>query len=318
MTTSPAAIQITNLHYKYGDRVAVDGISQTIAAEQIYVILGPNGSGKSTLFKLMSTLIPLQQGEIELAGFSVRNSPNAVRQRLGVVFQYPSLDRKLSVKENIECQASLVGLRGADRKTRVTEVLELLKLADRTKDRVEKLSGGLKRRVELAKGILHRPQVLLLDEPSTGLDPAARLDYWAALQELKNNYGTTVVMTTHLLEEAEKADEIAIFNRGKLVANDAPEALRQQMGQSILTLQSRQPAVTQKTLQERFGWTSEIVGHQVRVRDEQAAGQAGEVARFLGDGIDSLTIARPSLEDVFVAKTGESYQGASEVQATKK
>ncbi len=313
MLTSNAAIQITDLRYNYGERVAIDGLNQSIAAGIIFVILGPNGSGKSTLFKLVSTLVPLQQGEILVCGNSVRTNPHQVRQNIGVVFQYPSLDRKLTVQENIECQASLVGLRGSHRKSRVEEVIRLMSLTDRTGERAEKLSGGLKRRVELAKGILHRPAILLLDEPSTGLDPNARLELWSALQDLKKQFGTTVVMTTHLLEEADKADQIAIMNRGKLVAQDTPENLRRSMGGSVITLRSRNAEQTQRLISERFGWTSDLLSHEVRIHDANAANQVSEMAAALGDSIDSLTIARPSLEDVFVAKTGESFVNPSDV-----
>ncbi len=311
---STVAVKIENIRYCYGDRVALDDITLSIAAQQVFAILGPNGSGKSTLFKLLSTLVPLQEGDVFIDGHSVRTSPDAARQKIGVVFQYPSLDRKLTVYENISCQAALVGLRGSQRASRIDEVMQLLKLADRKNERAEKLSGGLKRRVELAKGILHRPSILLLDEPSTGLDPSARLDYWTALQELKTQFGTTIAMTTHLLEEADKADRICIFHRGKIVAEDSPENLRREMGDAILTLQSREPQATHEQLLSRFGWQSEIVGNQVRVRESGAASKISEINNALGDSIDSLTLGRPSLEDVFVAKTGESFE---DVQTAK-
>lgn len=301
------AIELDQVRYSYGQRVAIDGLSQSIPREQLFLILGPNGSGKSTLFKLISTLIPLQDGEIFVDGLSVRKQANEVRQRISVVFQYPSLDRKLTVQENIECQAALVGLRGQQCRDRVQDAMRLMNITDRAKERAERLSGGLKRRVELAKGILHHPSVLLLDEPSTGLDPSARLDLWAALQELKTQFGTTVVMTTHLLEEAEKADTIAIMNRGKLVAQDSPDSLRREMGANIITVTSRNPATTQQKLLSQFGWASEIVGNEVRISSTDVAERISEVATALGDSIDSVTLARPSLEDVFVSKTGELF-----------
>ncbi len=302
-----AAIEIHDLRYCYGDRVAIDSLVQRIPSSRMFVILGPNGSGKSTLFKLVSTLIPLQQGEIQVAGYSVRSQPEYVRQSIGVVFQYPSLDKKLTVRENIECQASLVGLRGQLRKDRVAEVLRALSLEDRATERAEKLSGGLKRRVELAKGILNRPVVLLLDEPSTGLDPTARLELWSALERLKDEAGTSIVMTTHLLEEADKADEIAIMNRGKLVAQDSPEDLRRTMGDSIVTIRSRKAEEVGQTLRQNFGWTCDVFHQEVKVNDSDAVQRVGEVSQLLGEGIESLTISRPSLEDVFVARTGESF-----------
>jgi ABC-2 type transport system ATP-binding protein len=306
--TASNAIQINNVTYRYGERVAIDSLTQSIAANQLFAVLGPNGSGKSTLFRLISTLVPLQQGEIEVSGLSVSTQATKVRQRIGVVFQHPSLDRKLTVRENIDCQASLVGLTGSSRRSRVDEVISAMSLQDRTNERAEKLSGGLKRRVELAKGILHRPEVLLLDEPSTGFDPSARLELWNALQELKQQHGCTVVMTTHLLEEADKADAIAIMHRGKVVAQDAPDALRRAMGSNIVTIQSREPQAAQNRIREQFGWTSEILNHAVRVSSSDAANRLAELTQLLGDSIECLTVARPSLEDVFIAKTGENFE----------
>lgn len=302
-----SAIVIENLRYSYGERVAIDGLSQNIPASQMFVILGPNGSGKSTLFKLLSTLVPLQSGDVTVAGFSVRTHAAQVRQSIGVVFQYPSLDKKLSVRENIDCQASLVGLFGRERRQRVDDVMRALSLNDRANDRAEKLSGGLKRRVELAKGILNRPAVLLLDEPSTGLDPSARLEFWAALERLKGEAGTSIVMTSHLLEEADKADQIAIMNRGKLVAQDSPENLRRVMGDSMITIRGRRTDYISQLLNQQFGWTCRVLQNEVKVDEAGAVQRVGEVSQLLGEDVESVTVSRPSLEDVFVARTGESF-----------
>jgi len=210
-------------------------VSFEVRSGEIFVFLGPNGGGKSTLFRLLSTLLPLQSGECEILGFSLRKQIAEIRERIGVVFQSPSVDRKLTVNENLLHQGHLYGLRGAELNQRRTAMLERFKLTDRVRDRVETLSGGLRRRVELAKGLLHRPRLLLLDEPSTGLDPAARSDMWGYLRELRDQEGVTVVLTTHLLEEADKADRIAILDRGQLVALDSPDALRS----TLAAMQSR-------------------------------------------------------------------------------
>ncbi len=220
-------------------------------------ILGPNGSGKSTLFKLIATLVKVQQGGISVFGADTNRDTHLVRSRIGIVFQSPSLDKKLTVLENIRCQAALVGLAGAARDTRIAEVMKQLGLDDRASERCEKLSGGLKRRVEIAKGILHFPPLLLLDEPSTGLDPSARLDLWNALTNLHNNHGVTVVLTTHLLEEAEKCDSLAILHQGKCVAYDSPDSLRKQSGNEILTIQCADPETVAQKLKDRFQWSYE-------------------------------------------------------------
>src|SRR5579871_6297047 len=192
MSSSPA-IRVSNVQHRYGSREALRGVSFEINPGEIFVFLGPNGGGKSTLFRLLSTLLPLQEGEAGVLGFDLRRDIAEIRSRIGVVFQSPSVDRKLTVGENLMHQGHLYGLRGGELARRSETVLERFKLTDRVRDRVETLSGGLRRRVELAKGLLHRPQLLLLDEPSTGLDPAARNDVWEYLHQLRDQDGVTVV-----------------------------------------------------------------------------------------------------------------------------
>mgnify|MGYP001206754936 CR=1 FL=1 len=214
------AIEISHLSHRYGDNVAVADLSLTVAAGEVFVLLGPNGSGKTTLFRVLSTLIPLQQGEVNVLGYNLRFEQDAIRRRLGIVFQAPSVDKKLTVIENVYHHGRLYGVLGSELRQRADEMLTRLGLADRRKDIVETLSGGLRRRVELAQGMLHRPRLLLLDEPSTGLDPGARSDLWQYLEQVRQEDGVTVVLTTHLLEEAQRADRIGIMHQGKLVALD--------------------------------------------------------------------------------------------------
>jgi ABC-2 type transport system ATP-binding protein len=180
------AVNVQGVTHRYGASVALDDLSFSVDAGSVFGLLGPNGSGKSTLFRLISTLVPIQAGSIRVCGSDVARNRTDVRQKLGVVFQSPSLDRKLTVRENMECQASLYGISGSERRDRILELAGLMGLSDRMHERCERLSGGLKRRAELAKGLLHRPSLLILDEPSTGLDPAARLDMWHALVQLRD------------------------------------------------------------------------------------------------------------------------------------
>jgi len=175
MSMSPA-VSIAHLSYRYGDHQAISDLSFSVAAGEMFAILGPNGSGKTTLFRILSTLIPIQTGDVQVLGLDVREQPDAVRAQLGVVFQSPSVDKKLTVMENIVHHGRLYGLGGRELQARADEMLSRLGLSDRKRDLVEKLSGGLRRRVELAQGMLHRPRLFLLDEPSTGLDPGARSD----------------------------------------------------------------------------------------------------------------------------------------------
>src|ERR1700682_6042276 len=235
-SSAAPAIQIVNLEHRYGARRALAGISLQIELGEIFVFLGPNGGGKTTLFRLLSTLVPGQAGDFPILGFDLRRQTQAIRERLGVVFQAPSLDKKLTVVENLMHQGHLYGLSGRVLEARQNEMLARLGLADRAGERAETLSGGLRRRVELAKGMLHRPRLLLLDEPSTGLDPGARSDLGNYLREVRSQAGVTIVLTTHLLDEAERADRIAILNAGELVAWGAPDELRSTVGGDSITI----------------------------------------------------------------------------------
>jgi ABC-2 type transport system ATP-binding protein len=300
------ALEVQHLSHRYGDHLALDDLNLVVASGNIFALLGPNGSGKTTLFRLVSTIARVQSGDLRVFGHSPKTDLGAVRSSIGIVFQAPSLDRKLTVLENIRCQAALYGLSGASLKSRIDEVVERLGIADRLTTIVEKLSGGLKRRVELAKGILHRPRLLLLDEPSTGLDPAARLDLWHALEQLRAEYGVTVLLTTHLLEEADKADRIAILHQGRSVAVGSPIQLRSELGAQVLSIQTNdQPAVL--AWLESRSITSQQFDNQLRIAGSSAAELVAPLAQDFGTRIQSLTLSQPSLEDVFVAKTGHVY-----------
>ena len=218
-------IELDGLSHNYGDRLALDNLSFAVQPAEIFGLLGPNGSGKTTLFRILSTLMVPTGGSARIQGFDVAREPNRARQQTGIVFQARSLDLKLTVLENLKHQGHLYGLRGETLKRRSAEVLQRVGLSDRAKDFVETLSGGMQRRVELAKGLIHSPAVLLLDEPSTGLDPGARRDMWQYLRTLRDQEGVSILVTTHLMEEAEHCDRLAILNEGKLVALGSPGAI---------------------------------------------------------------------------------------------
>lgn len=302
-----AAVAIRGVTHRYGERVALDDLSLEIASGEIFGFLGPNGGGKTTLFRLLSTLVRPQNGQITILGRDVVAEQLWVRERIGVVFQAPSLDKKLTVAENLRHHGRLYGLRGPALEARSAEMLARLGLADRRDTLVEELSGGLRRRVELAKGLLHGPQLLLLDEPSTGLDPAARSDLWQYLELVRSRDGVTVVLTTHLLEEAERADRLAILDRGRLVALGTPAELRGSVGGDSILIEADDAGGVAAEIERRFGLPARVVGASVRLELPDGNRRVGELAEALGPRIRSITCGRPTLEDVFIARTGHRF-----------
>lgn len=307
MSASAPAISVQDVRFAYGEREALNGLTFDVQHGEIFGLLGPNGGGKSTLFRILSTLLPLQQGAANVGGFDLATQQAAVRQILGVTFQSPSLDRKLTVQENLKHQGHLYGLCGADLQSRIGLGLERLGVADRRRELVSKLSGGLQRRVEIAKSLLHRPRLLLLDEPSTGLDPGARIELWKYLRELRQEMSLTIVVTTHLLDEAEDCDRLGILHEGQMVALDTPDALRSSVGGDCLTIRSRDPERLAGDITAQFGVTVQRVGDQLRIERENGHDLLRDVVDQFGSAITSVTLGKPTLEDVFVQRTGKQF-----------
>jgi ABC-2 type transport system ATP-binding protein len=301
------AIDVSGVSHRYGKRVAIDGLSLGVHTGEIFVFLGPNGSGKTTLFRLLSTLIPLQAGEISMLGYSLRKEAGAIRSRLGVVFQAPSLDKKLTVVENLHHQGKLYGLNGSTLRHRADEMLAALGLTDRAGDLTESLSGGMRRRVELAKGLLHRPQLLLLDEPSTGLDPGARSDLWKYLEQIRKTDGVTIVLTTHLLEEAERADRIAIMHQGRLAALDSPAALQAAVGGDSVTIRTGDAEALANAINEKFACGAAVVDGSVRLEQPEGHLWVAKLVDAFSAEIQTITLGKPTLEDVFIDRTGHRF-----------
>ncbi|MGA0094764.1 MAG: ABC transporter ATP-binding protein, partial [Chthoniobacterales bacterium] len=248
-------VETNDLRRSFGERQALGGVTFSVGEGEIFGLLGPNGGGKTTLFRILCTLLPPSGGSARVCGFDTVSEPSGVRSSIGVVFQSPSLDPHLTVAENLRYGGNLHGLHGAELENRWQETAAALRVDDRAGDLVKNLSGGLQRRVEIAKSLLPRPRVLLLDEPSTGLDPVARVDLWAILEQLRERFGITTVLTTHLMDEAERCRRVAILHRGQLLACDTPDALRATVGADVLTLVCRRPDMLAEQLQARFGWT---------------------------------------------------------------
>lgn len=308
-----AAIDVQDVSHHYGQRQALKSISLQIEAAEVFAFLGPNGGGKTTLFRLFSTLLPIQHGEIRILGHDAVGEKQKVRERIGVVFQAPSLDKKLTVAENIRHQAALYGLSGRTLRERSEQLMQQLGLSDRSRERTETLSGGLRRRVELAKGMIHMPRLLLLDEPSTGLDPGARIDLWTYLKNLRDQFGVTVVLTTHLLEEADKADRLAILNQGQLVAAGSPNQLRDTVGGDSITIDAENPGELATNISQRFEIEAGTVDGQVRLELPAGHQWIARIVEAFPERINSIRLGKPTLEDVFIDKTGHRFwQGEAE------
>ena len=304
---SNAAIRVESLVHRYGSRVALDNISLEVRPAEIFGLLGPNGSGKTTLFRILTTLMVSISGRARVAGFDPATQPNEVRRRIGVVAQAQSVDVKLTAAENLMHQGHLYGLSGKRLKQRIEEMLERVGLTDRADDLVEKFSGGMQRRVELAKGLMHRPSVLLLDEPTTGLDPGARRDLWLYLDSLREREGVTVLVTTHLMEEAERCSRLAILNEGKLVALGTPADLKSEIGGDVVQFETEHPDRLAERILQRFGIACSIQEDTVRLERAQGHRFAADVMEAFPGEIRAVNVSRPTLEDVFIKRTGHRF-----------
>lgn len=325
MTADPAgaalAVEARGVEYTYparrarrgtqamGPQKALSGVDFRIAPGEVYGFLGPNGGGKTTLFRILATLAPPERGTIHVFGADLRRQAREVRRLLGVVFQNPSLDIQLSVAENLAHQGHLYGLGGRDLAARIDRQLARFRLTDRRDQRAQELSGGLRRRAEIAKALLHEPRLLLLDEPSTGLDPAARRDLWDTLEELRRD-GVTVLLTTHFMEEGDRCDRLALIDRGALVAEGAPAALKEEIGGDVVTLAGPDPETLARDLAARFPELApEVRDGAVRLERERAHEWVARLVEALPGRIDAVTVARPTLEDVFLHRTGNRLYG---------
>ena len=298
------ALTTSDLVHRYDERMALDRVSLRVAAREIFGLLGPNGGGKTTLFRILSTLVAPTSGSARILGLDLFRDIGEVRRRIGVVFQAPSLDKKLKVRENLAHQGHLYGLAGAALCERVDHLLLEFNLRDRANDLVETLSGGLQRRVEIAKSLLHRPDLLLLDEPSTGLDPGARIDLWQTLYRLRDQQDVTVLLTTHLMEEAERCDRVAIIDRGKIVAEGKPEQLRAEIGGDVISARSQAATSLGERVAQSLGVEVSVLNDEVRIEHPEGARFVTRLVEAFPGEIDSVTLAKPTLEDVFIAKTG--------------
>jgi ABC-2 type transport system ATP-binding protein len=303
-----SVISVENLVHRYENRTALNGVSFEVRPAELFGLLGPNGSGKTTLFRILSTLMIPTGGRAVVMGCDATQDPSRLRRLIGVVFQAQSVDPKLTAYENLWHQGHLYGLSGGPLKKRIAEILSRVGLADRASERVETFSGGMQRRIELAKGLLHHPGVLLLDEPTTGLDPGARRDLWQYLQILRDEEHVSVLVTTHLMEEAERCDRLAILNEGNLVALGTPTELKSEIGGDVIMLDAtHNSAMLADHIRARFRVETTVLGNQVRIERKEGHRFVPDLVEAFPGEIQAISVSKPALEDVFIHRTGHKF-----------
>ena len=308
LSAPDAVISLQHVVHRYENRTALDGVSFDVRPAELFGLLGPNGSGKTTLFRILSTLMVPTAGRAVVMGCDASEDAARLRRQIGVVFQAQSVDPKLTAYENLWHQGHLYGLRGTRLNTRISEMLTRVGLADRAKEWVETFSGGMQRRIELAKGLLHCPGVLLLDEPTTGLDPGARRDLWQYLQTLRDEEHVSVLVTTHLMEEAERCDRLAIMNEGNLVALGTPAELKREIGGDVVLLEATHDAARlADNIRARFHVHTTVIDNQVRIEREGGHRFVTDVVEAFPGGIQAISVSKPALEDVFIRRTGHKF-----------
>lgn len=301
---------VDQLSFDYGGSPALKDVSFGVPSGSLFGLLGPNGSGKTTLFRLLATLIPMQRGQVSVFGNDLCKHPERIRQQLGITFQAPALDVRLTVQENLACHGAIYGLPAKEILRRSKELLTDLELLDRQHERVERLSGGQKRRVELAKGLMHRPSLLLLDEPSTGLDPTARRQFWDLIQAHRHNM--TIIVTTHLMDEAEHCDQLLLLDKGQVVAEGSPSELQASLPGERLSIRLQPTDVTtanelKSAIEQLLNATSQQAGDRLVFRLHNATDALQTLMKHFREDITTAEVARPTLEDVFLEKTGRDF-----------
>ena len=309
-----AAIKVENLVKRFDDVTAVDDISFKVKEGELFGLLGPNGAGKTTTINILSTLIRHTSGYAEVAGISVTGNRDAVRRQIGVVFQEPALDVRLTGRENLQFHAMMYGLTRPEWKERIAQVLELVDLKDKANLLVEKYSGGMKRRLEIARGLIQHPKVLFLDEPTLGLDAQTRRHIWDYILKLGREKQVTIILTTHYMEEADYlCDRAAIIDKGKIVAMDTPAHLKDILGGDMVHLEIDGECGPMAVALENIGWIKAIQHHDRRLsltmdRGDTRIPELMNIAIQTGTRLHSVNLSKPSLEDVFLHFTGRTIR----------
>jgi ABC-2 type transport system ATP-binding protein len=305
---SENAIEVKSLVKNYKQLIAVNDISFNVGQGEIFGFLGPNGAGKTTTIRMLCTLARPSSGQATVNGFDVVHQQRQVRQSIGLVFQDPSLDEKLSAIQNLRFHAMIYDVPSSVREKRIEEVMNMVELWDRRNNKVINYSGGMKRRLELARGLLHNPRVLFLDEPTLGLDPQTRNRIWEYVTDLQQREGTTIFLTTHYMDEAEKANRIAIIDHGKIVAIDTPDKLKEMVAKDIITLRTDDNAKAAEEIKSRY--QLETRANSDELVFEKAGGEEflPVFIKEFDTRILSISLRRPSLDDVFLKLTGHQIR----------
>ncbi len=301
-------IEVEHLVKRFGDLVAVDDISLDVEEAEIFGFLGPNGAGKTTTINILCTLMKPTSGIARLNGFDVVRQQTEVRQSLGLVFQDQALDVRLTALQNLNFHAFVYNVPGSLRKKRMEEVLRMVELWDRRKDEVRNYSGGMRRRLEIARGLLHYPKVLFLDEPTLGLDPQTRYRIWEYIIKLRKQENITVFLTTHYMDEATVADRIAIIDYGKIIALDTPDALKSMVGGDIVTLKSANTEAAVAEIRDKYNIEAQHDGHEVNFEIQNGEEFIPTLVNNFRSGLQSISVRRPTLDDVFMKLTGREIR----------
>jgi ABC-2 type transport system ATP-binding protein len=304
------AVAVAGLTKRFGDIEAVRGVDFTVAAGEVFGFLGPNGAGKSTTINMLCTLMTPTSGTAQVAGFDVTRERDDVRRNIGLVFQDPTVDGYLTGEQNLRFHAELYGVPKSVVGDRMRQVLEMVALWDRRGDRVLTYSGGMKRRLEIARGLLHSPRVLFLDEPTVGLDPQTRKSIWDYIQQLRSNEDITIFMTTHYMDEAEYCDRIAIIDSGRIVALDTPEALKASVGKDRVQIETGDDEAAIAALKQIFDIEAAVREGAVTFAVPSGEAFVPRLFAELGVPIRSVSVSRPSLDDVFMSYTGTTIRDA--------
>ena len=301
-------IEVESLTKKYGDLTAVNNVSFTVKPGEIFGFLGPNGAGKTTTINILCTLTKPASGQASIAGLDVVHRQSQVRQMIGLVFQDPSLDERLSALQNLRFHALVYSVPASVREQRIEQFLKMMELWDKRHNKVQTFSGGMKRRLELARGLLHHPRVLFLDEPTLGLDPQTRNRMWEYILELRRQEATTIFLTTHYMDEAEKADRIAVIDYGKLIAMDTPAKLKRMVGKDIVSLKTDDNDKAMAEIKRRYQIEARRDGDGLCFEVANGEEFLPVILREFSTLIVSVSMRRPSLDDVFLKLTGREIR----------